>query len=93
MPKSLIKERNFELKVKLVLNDKNKEFTKNGTWIADLGNLLNLYIGVFDNLGEWVTENRVNQPILRGKTEVQLFNGEAIFNKIYFREISSLFEG
>ena len=93
MPKSLIKERNFELKVKLVLNDKNKEFTKNGTWIVDLGNLLNLYIGVFDNLGEWVTENRVNQPILRGKTEVQLFNGEAIFNKIYFREISSLFEG
>ena len=40
MPKSLIKERNFELKVNLVLNDKNRELTKNGTLIFDFRQFL-----------------------------------------------------
>lgn len=82
----LYKERNFDIKVKLVSNDSSAVPVKNS-------NLLNLCIGVFTNDGEWVSENKVKQPILKGKSEVELYDGNAHFQKMFFREISSYYNG
>lgn len=37
---------------------------------------------------EWLHENRVGEPFLKGKTELELFRGESAFEKIYARDVS-----
>lgn len=54
----------------------------------NLDNILNICIGVFDKEGNWVSINKAGQSILKGKTEIELINGFAFFEKIFFREIS-----
>ena len=50
----LYKERNFDIKVKLISTNEH-EIIKNGIVYIYSGNLLNVCIGVFNNDGEWVT--------------------------------------
>lgn len=54
-------------------------------------NILNLFFGLADDYGNWVSLNRVGDPMLKGKTEVELYHGEAEFNKIYTKDISRTF--
>lgn len=37
---------------------------------------------------EWLHENRAGEPLLKGKTEMDLYRGEASFQKMYAREVS-----
>lgn len=37
---------------------------------------------------KWLHENRIGEPFLKGKSEVDLYKGEASFQKIYARDIS-----
>ena len=56
-----------------------------------LANAINLCLGLIDDNGNWINLNRVNDPMLKGKTEVGLYHGEAEFNKIYTKDISRTF--
>lgn len=49
----------------------------NSTYIFILGNLLNICIGVFDKDGNWVNENISGEPIFKGLTQVDLYQGRA----------------
>lgn len=44
-----------------------------------------------DDNGNWINVNRVSDPMLKGRTEVELYHGEAMFNKIYTKDISRTF--
>ena len=57
----------------------------------NIANVLNLCLGLADDNGNWITMNRVSDPMLKGKTEVELYHGEAEFNKIYTKDISRTF--
>ena len=50
--------------------------------------MLHLCLAVCSNRGEWVANNQAGEPILKGKTEIDLYHGETSFHKIYFRDIS-----
>lgn len=53
---------------------------------------LNFAICTMD--AKWLHENRIGEPFLKGKTEVDLYKGEASFHKVYARDISrGYFEG
>lgn len=51
-------------------------------------NIVHLCFAVCDMNGEWVTENRAKETLMKGQTEVELYHGEAAFRKIYSREVS-----
>jgi len=53
--------------------------------------MVNLCLALADDNGNWVSLNRVGDPMLKGKTEVELYHGSAEFNKIYTRDISRTF--
>ena len=53
-----------------------------------LGNLVNLCFAVCTENGEWIHENRVGEAFMKGKTEVELYKGEASFVKLYARDVS-----
>lgn len=56
-----------------------------------LANIINLCFALADDNGNWINSNRVGDPMLKGKTEVELYQGEAEFNKIYTKDISRTF--
>ena len=56
-----------------------------------LANIINLCFVLANDNGNWIYSNRVGDPILKGKTEVELYHGEAEFNKIYTKDISRTF--
>ena len=49
---------------------------------------MHLCLGVCDTNGEWVTHNRVGEAVMKGKTEAEMYHGEASFLKVYSREVS-----
>lgn len=52
---------------------------------------MNLCCAVSSADAEWIHENRVGEPFLKGKTEVELYKGEASFAKLYAREVSRVY--
>lgn len=64
---------------------------KNCTFLFYLANIVNLCLALADDNGNWVALNRVGDPMLKGKTEVELYHGQAEFNKIYTKDISRTF--
>lgn len=50
---------------------------------------LDIFIGVFDCDGNWVTENISQEPILKGMTSMELYHGKGQFTKLFFQEINS----
>lgn len=57
----------------------------------NLDNVINLYISFCDNKGKWIANNRVGDPMFKGKTSTELCSGQAEFNKIYPQDISRTF--
>lgn len=55
------------------------------------GNIINLCCAICSCEAQWIHENRVGEPFLKGKTEVELYKGEASFAKIYAREVSRVY--
>jgi len=43
--------------------------------------------------GQWISENEEGKYFIQGKTEVELYHGEAVFEKIYPRDVSRMFDG
>lgn len=43
--------------------------------------------------GQWISENEEGKYFIQGKTEVELYHGEALFEKIYPRDVSRMFDG
>lgn len=60
-------------------------------FFINIGNPLNICIGIFDKDGNWVNENLLGEPILDGITQVSLYQGKAEFPRLLFNEISSNF--
>lgn len=75
--------------IKLV--DINDKVARNCILIINLGNILNLCCAVSTANAEWIHENRVGEPFLKGKTEIELYKGEASFSKIYARDVSRIY--
>ena len=61
--------------------------------MADLGNVLQIELAVCTNEGEWVTETKQGEKMLKGQTEVELYEGQAALSKIYLRDISKPYPG
>ena len=77
--------RNFGLELKLVEK-------KSGS-IKQNSNVINLCMGICDNLGNWVHEIKGGVSFLKGKPESELYNGEVSFWKMALRDISRCFYG
>jgi hypothetical protein len=60
IPSTLYKERNFNLKVKLIDQENNTIMN---------GNVISLCLAVCDGNGEWACENKAKQSIMKGKTD------------------------
>jgi hypothetical protein len=45
-------------------------------------------MAVCDTNGQWISENEEGSAFLKGKTEVELYHGEVVFQKIYPRDVS-----
>lgn len=88
-PSVIYKERN--IKVKLSLKNLNGKIIKNCNFKFNSANVMNLCFALADDNGNWINVNRVGDPMLKGKTEVELYHGEAEFNKIYTKDISRTF--
>lgn len=54
---------------------------------------MQLCLGVCDSEGQWISENKAKENFMKGKTEVEMYHGEASFLKIYPREISRNYPG
>lgn len=50
-------------------------------------------MGVCDSQGEWIPETRTGDNFMKGKTETELYHGEATYSKIYPRDVSRKYEG
>lgn len=61
--------------------------------ILIIGNLLTLCFSMCTSEGDWILENRVGDPLIKGKTEKDLYRGEAQFEKLYAREVSRIYPG
>lgn len=55
-------------------------------------NLIHLCIGVCNNLGQWIVEES-GDFFMQGKTEIDLYHGEAEFKKISPKDVSRHFNG
>ena len=53
--------------------------------------MINLCFAVCDSNGEWIHENKNGENFIKGKTEVELFKGEASFEKLYARDVSRIY--
>jgi len=53
--------------------------------------LIALCFAVCTTDAEWIHENRIGEPLLKGKTEIEFYKGEANFEKIYAREVSRIY--
>lgn len=42
--------------------------------------------------GRWIPENEEGEYFMQGKTEVELYHGEASFQKLYPRDVSRQFQ-
>lgn len=69
--------------IKLV--DKKGKTIRNSKYAINEDNLLTLCFAVCTSDGEWVHENRIGDPFMKGKTETELFKGEASFEKLHAR--------
>lgn len=78
-PETIYKERNINIGVELVTMENEKVLNSN---------ILHLCLAVVDANGEWVTQNKVKENFMKGKTEVELYHGEGTFLKVYPREVS-----
>lgn len=71
--------------------DKKGKTVRNSNYTSNLDNLFTLCLAVCTSDGEWVHENRIGDPFLKGKTEIEMFRGEAQFEKIHAREVSRIY--
>ncbi len=76
VPKTLYKERNFNFEVQLL--DPSGKIVKNG-------NPIPIYFSVCTKEGQWIHENRNGEDLIKGRHEVELYQGKASFQKIYLR--------
>ena len=51
-------------------------------------NLINICVAACEVNGQWIAENEEGEYFIQGKTEVELYHGEATFHKIYPRDVS-----
>lgn len=65
-PNVIYKQRNINIKVKLVNLD--GKIVKNGKFLNNSANMINLCLGVSDDNGLWINTNRVGDQMLKGKT-------------------------
>ncbi|MCB0368409.1 MAG: hypothetical protein KDD45_02965 [Bdellovibrionales bacterium] len=79
----LYKERNFNLKVKLVEVSSGKEQLN--------GNIVNVCLGVCDDNGEWIHETKEGVSFVKGKIEAELYHGSTSFVKMACRDVSRSF--
>lgn len=79
IPDTIYKERNLNIQVRLAGLDGQKVLN---------ANMLHLCLGVVDSNGTWVTANRAGEDFMKGKTEVEMYHGEAAFLKVYPRDVS-----
>ena len=86
---TIYKERNFKIGVRLI-NGSGKK-VKNSKTTFNIDNLLTLCFSVCSSDAEWIHENRVGDPFMKGKTETELFKGEAQFEKLHPREVSRIY--
>lgn len=54
--------------------------------------MMSLCVAACDVTGKWICENEQGESFMQGKTEVELYHGEASFLKIYPRDVSRQFE-
>ena len=53
---------------------------------------MSLCLAACDVSGQWICENEGGEYFIQGKTEVELYHGQASFFKIYPRDVSRQFE-
>lgn len=53
---------------------------------------MSLCVAACEVNGRWICENEEGECFMQGKTEVELYHGEASFLKIYPRDVSRQFE-
>ena len=44
--------------------------------ILNIDNVINLYLSFCDKNGKWIINNRVGDPMLKGKSSTELCSGE-----------------
>lgn len=74
----MYKHRKYELSVKLM------HCTARSSKVIVNNKPLTLCIGVFDKDGNWVNENLASEPILKGMTQANLYEGKAEFPRLLF---------
>ena len=53
---------------------------------------MSLCVAACEVTGQWICENEEGEYFMQGKTEVELYHGQASFLKIYPRDVSRQFE-
>lgn len=90
--KNLLKDINFNLRLKLV--DRITAMpVKNSKLIIYIGNLINVCLGVCESNGEWISIGNDHQHFLKGRTSSEIYNGEGKFVKMSSKSISRPYQG